>query len=239
MNAGRSAPARLPWRAARRLRGPGAGIRGPARAWRYRSRPPSAPTRRSRLVASAAEPTCPRARIASQSRTLAATRAWRSGGLGPSRCSPRVAPRGTLTIQSRPREPISRSVLAAIPDQREQQRCASQKSRYLCAQNSTINSRKPSMNRTDPCGSLVLPTLTPGLAHGAGSSRNTAWAQEYRTSRPAAQKRSPRRTNCQCLRRVRREPLCPRRGHRGPGSVRCVRALLQCGLLAASGCNMA
>jgi len=29
------------------------------------------------------------------------------------------------------------------------------------------------MNRTDPCGSLVLPTLTPGLAHGAGSSRNT------------------------------------------------------------------
>src|SRR6185503_1943878 len=82
VNAGRSAPARLPWRAARRLRGPGAGIRGPARAWRYRSRPPSAPTRRSRLVASAAEPTCPRARIASQSRTLAATRAWRSGGLG-------------------------------------------------------------------------------------------------------------------------------------------------------------
>jgi hypothetical protein len=29
------------------------------------------------------------------------------------------------------------------------------------------------MNRTDPCGSFVLPTLTPGLAHGAGSSRNT------------------------------------------------------------------
>jgi hypothetical protein len=86
---------------------------------------------------------------------------------------PEVAPSGTLTIQFRPRGPISRSVLAAIPDQREQQRCASQKSRYLCAQNSTINSRKPSMNRTDPCGSLVLPTLTPGLAHGAGSSRNT------------------------------------------------------------------
>ena len=178
-----------------------------------------------------------RARIASQSRTLAATRARRSGGLGPSRCSPRVAPRGTLTIQSRPREPISRSVLAAIPDQREQQRCASQKSRYLCAQNSTINSRKPSMNRTDPCGSFVLPTLTPGPAPAHLAIR--ARAQEYRTSRPAAQKRSPRRTNCQCLRRVRREPLCPRRGHRGPGSVRCVRALLQCGLLAASGCNMA
>jgi hypothetical protein len=107
----------------------------------------------------------------------------------------------------------------------------------LCAQNSTINSRKPSMNRTDPCGSFVLPTLTPGPAPAHLAIR--ARAQEYRTSRPAAQKRSPRRTNCQCLRRVRREPLCPRRGHRGPGSVRCVRALLQCGLLAASGCNMA
>ena len=150
---------------------------------------------------------------------------------------PEVAPSGTLTIQFRPRGPISRSVLAAIPDQREQQRCASQKSRYLCAQNSTINSRKPSMNRTDPCGSFVLPTLTPGPAPAHLAIR--ARAQEYRTSRPAAQKRSPRRTNCQCLRRVRREPLCPRRGHRGPGSVRCVRALLQCGLLAASGCNMA
>jgi hypothetical protein len=98
---------------------------------------------------------------------LALWRAWAVKML------PEVAPSGTLTIQFRPRGPISRSVLAAIPDQREQQRCASQKSRYLCAQNSTINSRKPSMNRTDPCGSLVLPTLTPGLAHGAGSSRNT------------------------------------------------------------------
>ena len=43
------------------------------------------------------------------------------------------------------------------------------------------------MNRTDPCGSFVLPTLTPGLAHGAGSSRNTG--PGHKSTAPADQPR--------------------------------------------------